>query len=117
MEQEEIKVTTHGLLYRLNSVDVMITTPRTESQEKALEALNGFINKLADTIKNNKDAAKHLCQSYLTACSSDSNLELHKDAPIDEQFQKAIIDCAVDDQKKIRKRLEGLYEALKKEKT
>jgi len=103
-------VTTHGLLYRLNSVDVILTTPRSETQLKALENVNLFIEKLSDAIKTNRELAKQICQSYLSACSSDQ----FKSIPVDEKFQKIIIQCAVDDQKKIRKKLENLLCSMNK---
>lgn len=110
VEQEEIKVTTHGLLYRLNSVDVILSTPRSESQQKALENVNLFLEKLSDAMKVNRETAKQTCQSYLSACSSDQ----FKSIPVDDKFQNIIIQCTVDDQKKIRKSLESILSTMSK---
>ncbi len=110
VEKEEIKVTTHGLLYRLNSVDVILTTPRTQSQEKALENVEQFFEKLLDLAKTDRQLAIHICQSYLSACTSDQ----FRSEPVDEKFLKLIVECAVDDQKKVRKKLENLFSSLTK---
>jgi BCL2-associated athanogene 2 len=110
VEKEEIKVTTHGLLYRLNSVDVVLTTPRTQSQEKALENVEQFLEKLLEIAKTDRQLAIHSCQSYLSACTSDH----FRSVPVDEKFLKLIVECAVDDQKKIKKKLENLFSSLTK---
>lgn len=110
VEQEEIKVSTSGLLYRLNSVDIAIKTPRNELQEKALENVTKVIEQLTEEVNSDRELAVQKCLSYLSACSS--NERSHCSTPSDEKFQSAIIECAVDDQKKIRKKLESLYEIL-----
>ncbi|XP_054153925.1 uncharacterized protein LOC128952540 isoform X2 [Oppia nitens] len=106
VDREEIKVTSHGLLYRLNSVDVILKTNRNKSQEKALETVNNAIEKLSDCAKYDKQSAKQLCQSYLSACSSDHSF---KSQTFDEAFQKQIIECTIDDQKRIKKSLENIF--------
>ncbi|CAG2118290.1 unnamed protein product, partial [Medioppia subpectinata] len=66
VEREEIKVASHGLLHRLNSIDIILKTTRNEAQEKALETVNTFIDKLSDSVNNDKELAKKVCQSYLS---------------------------------------------------
>ena len=105
-------MTTSGLLYRLNSVDVVIKTPRTESQEKALEVVTKYIEKLSDCIKTDREKAKQLCQSYLGACSS---ADIFGRQPVDEKFQKIVVECSLDDQKVVKKKLEILYMNLSRQ--
>ncbi|CAG2164519.1 unnamed protein product, partial [Oppiella nova] len=108
VEREEIKITSHGLLYRLDSVDINLKITRTVTQEKALENVNTFIDKLSDCVKNDRGCAKQLCQTYLSSCSSDH----FKPLPVDEQFQKTVIGCSLDDQKKIKKKLQNIFSSL-----
>ena len=98
-------MTTHGLLYRLNSVDVMVKTPRTESQQRALEDITRYIERLSDCVKTDRQRARQICQSYLGACSS---ADIFQDNT-DEKFQRIVVECSIDDQKMVKKKLEALY--------
>ena len=85
---------------------MIVKITRTETQQKALEAVTKYIEKLSDCVKTDKDKALHLCQSYLGACSS---ADIFNRVPVDEKFQRFVVECNLDDQKMVKKKLESLY--------
>ncbi|RWS17953.1 hypothetical protein B4U79_10416 [Dinothrombium tinctorium] len=103
VDKEEILATSDRMLCRLNSVEIQVITTRDEDQVNALQTVNMYIDNLVEMFKQNANQAIHLGRMYLNTCSSESNVGI-----VDEKFQKAIIACTADDQKKIRKRLESL---------
>lgn len=52
---------------------------------------------------DNLDSGKSELQSFYGACTSDVPV-----GPINQKFQSTIIGCAIEDQKKIKRRLETL---------
>lgn len=96
-------MTADRLFQRLMSVDVKVTTLRNDEQKVSLDQVNSFIEKLLSFHQDNPRKGIEMCQIYLNTCSPDSyNLVT------DEKFGSALIACAAEDQKKIRKRLEAL---------
>lgn len=105
-EREEIEITAQRLMGRTLTVEVCVTTPRNEQQQKALERVNTFIDELVTKIQTDLDGAKKSCYEYLNACLPEAK------GPINQKFQSAVIECTADDQKKIRKRLESLLATI-----
>ena len=103
MDKEEILLTADRLIQRLWSVEINVTTLRNDEQKVSLDQVNSCIEKLLSLHQENRQKGVEMCQIYLNTCSPDSyNL------PTDEKFGSALIACAAEDQKKIRKRLEAL---------
>lgn len=50
-----------------------------------------------------------MCYSYVNACGFQTTTD-NKDVPADRFFESAILGCTLDDQKKIKKRLQGLLD-------
>lgn len=105
-EREEIEVTAQRLLTRTLTVEVAVSTPRNDLQQKALNRINDFINMLVQKIQIDLESAREACKLYLNSCLSDGK------GPIDQRFQAVIIECTADDQKKTRKRLESLLTTI-----
>lgn len=82
-------------------------TDRDRIQEDALFQVNHLIDGLVICIKDNPTATRVKCLSYMAACTS-SNL----DGVSDKNFETAILGCTLDDQKRIRKRLQGLLDYM-----
>ncbi|XP_022660670.1 BAG family molecular chaperone regulator 2-like [Varroa jacobsoni] len=99
-EQEDLLFRRSGLLKRATTVDVTLLTPRTEQQVEALRVVTEVVDKLLTSFHD--DTTRELCEMYLNACLSEAT------GPIDHKFQSKIIECAVDDQKKIRKKLQNI---------
>lgn len=91
---------------RCASVEVQVMTPRNPTQQDALSQVDRLMEELLCRLKADLSGSKILCQAFLNACLSDAK------GPIDQKFQSVIIECAADDQKKIRKRLESLLRTI-----
>lgn len=105
VEVEEIEAMAERLICRCLTVDIGIITPRTEEQETALNKVNKLMHDIEHQFNLDIQKTLHRAKSYLNACLSEP-----VGAHIDHRFQGMIIECNIDDQKKIRKRLESLVE-------
>ena len=102
--------TSKQLTQVLSSVNISIANKRDAEQEKAFNYVNDLIKSLTEKLTSPKneeesESAKVLVQVYLNTCTSANDPRVR----IDEKFQKAIIACTIDDQKKFRKKLESLH--------
>lgn len=102
---EEIEAMAERLVCRCLTVDIGIITPRTEEQETALNKVNKLMHEIEQQFNLDIQKTLHRAKAYLNACLSEP-----VGAHIDHRFQGMIIECNIDDQKKIRKRLECLVE-------
>jgi BCL2-associated athanogene 2 len=83
---------------------------RDTSQVDSLSVINHLIDEVirfGDPITK-----RHKCQEYLNACSSDFQYSMtfttSTVAFIDKKFEGHLLGCTLDDQKRIKKRLEAL---------
>lgn len=88
---------------RCLTVEVKVLTQRDHMQEEALHQVNHYIDGLVRTLRTDPENAKARCISFMNACSSS-----HVEGVTDKQFESALLGCTVDDQKRIKKRLQGL---------
>ncbi|KFQ03776.1 BAG family molecular chaperone regulator 2, partial [Leptosomus discolor] len=93
-EREELNLTANRLMGRTLTVEVSVETIRNAQQ---------IVNKLLDDLED----AKIRLMSLYGACTSDVPA-----GPIDQKFQSVVIGCAIEDQKKIKRRLETLLRNL-----
>lgn len=105
-EREDISLTTERLLGRALAVEVSVTTPRNELQKAALTRVDNCIDNLLIRVQEDPAGSRSACEAYLNACSTDSC------GPFDQWFQSAVIECTADDQKKTRKRLQSIRDAI-----
>lgn len=105
VEVEEIEAMAERLVCRCLTVDIGIITPRTEEQETALNKVNKLMHEIEHQFNLDIQKTLHRAKAYLNACLSEP-----VGAHIDHRFQGMVIECTIDDQKKIRKRLECLVE-------
>lgn len=109
-EKEDIDATTNRLLNRCRTVDVSVSTPRNYDQERALRCVNEQIELLIDKMKEDLNVSKQVtCRRYLNACNPEQ-----PDGPIDQKFQASVIECTADDQKKIRRRLDHIFQLIER---
>ena len=107
-ESEEIVSTAERLICRCLTVEVSMTTPRSESQEKAVSRVNLRIQKLEQMCRESPSVnVLASIEACLNACLPEPQ------GPVDSRFQGEILDCTVDDQKNIRFQLRSLYEQIK----
>jgi BCL2-associated athanogene 2 len=105
VEKGEIEAMTERFICRCLTVEIGVITPRTEQQEAALNNVNKLLQELEHQVTVDSQKTLHKARSYLNACLSEPVT-----AHIDHRFQGMVIDCTIDDQKKIRRRLENLVE-------
>ncbi|XP_030744968.1 BAG family molecular chaperone regulator 2 [Sitophilus oryzae] len=88
---------------RCQTVEVHVLTHRDQMQEEALFQVNHLIDILVMDLRNDHEAARQRCLSYVNACSS-----IMIDGIMDKKFESALLGCTLDDQKRVKKRLQGL---------
>ncbi|EGT36170.1 hypothetical protein CAEBREN_16762 [Caenorhabditis brenneri] len=106
-DREEIEAITDRLTTRTKTVQVVVETPRNEEQKKALEDASVMIEDVGVLIQSDIEKAKLCLQTYLNACSYEETV-----GATCQNFLKIIIQCAADDQKRIKRRLENLMSQI-----
>ncbi|XP_019393130.1 PREDICTED: BAG family molecular chaperone regulator 2 [Crocodylus porosus] len=102
-EREELNLTASRLMGRTLTVEVSVETIRNPQQQESLSHATRMIDEIVDKLLNDlEDSRSHLMMLY-GACTSDV-----PSVPIDQKFQSVVIGCAIEDQKKIKRRLETL---------
>lgn len=94
---------------RCLTVEVKVLTQRDNQQEEALFQVNHLIDGLVVGLKTDPESAKAKCVSYMNACSSNM-----VEGITDKHFESALLGCTVDDQKKVKRRLQGLLTYFEK---
>ncbi|CAH2248787.1 BAG family molecular chaperone regulator 2 [Pelobates cultripes] len=102
-EREELTITADRLMNRTLTVEVSLETIRNPQQATALQHATAVIDEIAKKVTDNLETGRKQLISLYGACTSDIN-----QGPIDQKFQSIIIGCALEDQKKIKRRLEML---------
>lgn len=102
-DKEEIIHYTERIASRCGTVEISVRTIRNEMQEESLNQVNTFIDNLVIDLNGDPFVVKERCLSYVAACGS-SKL----DENVDKSFETALLGCSLDDQKRIRRRLQGL---------
>lgn len=102
-EREDIHRYADRVVSRCLTVEVRVLTHRDTMQEEAMHQVNSLIDSLVVGIKTDPDNSKARCVSYMNACSA----HLVQGAT-DKNFESALLGCTLDDQKRVKKRLQGL---------
>lgn len=102
-EKEELTLTAERLMGRTLSVEISVGTTRNSQQEEALQKATAMIDEIVKKLLSDMDGGRQRLMSLLSACISEA-----PPGPIDQKFQSIVISCALEDQKKIKRRLETL---------
>ncbi|XP_067466017.1 BAG family molecular chaperone regulator 2 [Thunnus thynnus] len=102
-EREELTLTANRLMGRTLCVEVSVGTIRNSQQEEALRKATSMIDEIVKKLMDNMDGARHQLLALHSACVTEA-----PPVPIDQKFQAIVISCALEDQKKIKRRLETL---------
>ncbi|XP_063775726.1 BAG family molecular chaperone regulator 2 [Pseudophryne corroboree] len=102
-EREELTLTADRLMSRIVTVEVTVETIRNPQQAVSLQQANLIIDEILKRVMDNLESGKKQLMNLYGACTSDV-----PPGPIDQKFQSIIIGCALEDQKKIKRRLETL---------
>lgn len=102
---QELIANIERLRERCQAVEVHVHTVRDEGQVKALDKINMVLQDLESQVNGNPTVTLSVSQrahSCLNACLPEAV------GAIDTRFQSLVLGCALDDQKKVRWRLESL---------
>ncbi|KAM8953052.1 BAG family molecular chaperone regulator 2 [Pelodytes ibericus] len=102
-EREELTITADRLMKRALTVEVSLETIRNPQQASSLQQATMIIDDIAKKVVENLETGRKQLMSLYGACTSEV-----PPGPIDQKFQSIIIGCALEDQKKIKRRLETL---------
>ncbi|XP_078397915.1 BAG family molecular chaperone regulator 2 [Cetorhinus maximus] len=102
-EREELNLTANHLIGRTLTVAVSVETIRNLQQEEALSKATMLIDEVVNKVLQDLGSTKNRLTALYNACSSEA-----PQGPIDQKFQSIIVGCALEDQKKIKNRLERL---------
>ncbi|XP_073531571.1 BAG family molecular chaperone regulator 2 isoform X2 [Phyllobates terribilis] len=108
-EREELTLTAERLMTRTVTVEVSVETIRNPQQASSLQQATLVIDEILKKVMDNLESGKKQLMSLYAACTSDV-----PPGPIDQKFQSIIIGCAIEDQKKIKRRLENLIRNIDK---
>ncbi|CAK1584306.1 unnamed protein product [Parnassius mnemosyne] len=98
------------ILARAMTVEVAVRTDRDSQQEEALHQVNMYIDQLVMSVHEDAVIAHTRCQTYMNACTSQPD----PCSGTDKNFESAILGCTLDDQKRVKKRLQGLLDYFAK---
>ncbi|XP_015598650.1 BAG family molecular chaperone regulator 2 [Cephus cinctus] len=96
------------LSMRCLTVEVLVKIQRDHVQQEALHQVNGLIDSLVVGLRNDPFSTRQRCAAFMNACSS------HTTGSSDKNFEMAILGCTLDDQKRVKKRLQGLLDYIDK---
>ncbi|XP_017754398.1 PREDICTED: BAG family molecular chaperone regulator 2 [Eufriesea mexicana] len=96
------------LSMRCLTVNILVKIERDQIQQEALYKVNGLIDSLVVGLRDDPIGTRERCASFMNACTS------HSFGHSDKNFETAILGCTLDDQKRIRKRLQGLLDYIDK---
>lgn len=102
-EKEELTLTANRLLGRTLSVEISIGTIRNSQQEEALQKATSIIDEIVKKLLDDMEGGRQRLLALHAACVTEA-----PPVPIDQKFQAVVISCALEDQKRIKRRLETL---------
>ncbi|XP_031694978.1 BAG family molecular chaperone regulator 2 [Anarrhichthys ocellatus] len=102
-EREELSLTANRLMGRTLCVEISIGTIRNSLQEEALRNATSVIDEIVKKLLDDMDGGRQQLLAVHAACVTEA-----PPVPIDQKFQAIVIGCALEDQKKIKRRLETL---------
>ncbi|XP_078461439.1 BAG family molecular chaperone regulator 2-like [Lampetra planeri] len=117
-EKEELAMTAERLLSRTLSVAVSLETVRSAAQREALRRATALVDGVAEQLQGAgdgddpgitaaADAAACRLLSFRNACSSEPSA-----GAVDHKFQATVISCALEDQKRLKRRVEMLLRGV-----
>ncbi|XP_041645170.1 BAG family molecular chaperone regulator 2 [Cheilinus undulatus] len=102
-EREELDLTANRLMGRTLSVEISVGTIRNSQQEEALNKATSIIDEIVKKLLDDMAGSRQKLLALHAACVTEA-----PPVPIDQKFQALVISCALEDQKKIKRRLETL---------
>lgn len=104
-DQQDVMSHVKRLRTRLATVTIQVETARDEVQSQAWAEVNARIDTLISSIENGENQSKKVLEKYLNSCSCETVTE-------DPNFEKLVLSCCLDDQKKVHRRLKMMAEQV-----
>lgn len=108
-DRDDVLHFTDRIVNRCLTVELQINTQRDIPQEEALHQINHLIDSLVVGMKTEPEIMRSKCIAYLNSCSSHS-----VQGALDKNFESLLLGCTIDDQKRVKKRLQGLHDYINK---
>ncbi|XP_030234449.1 BAG family molecular chaperone regulator 2 [Gadus morhua] len=102
-EREELSLTSNRLLGRTLCVEVSVGVIRNSEQDDALRQATSMIDEIVKKLLEDTGSNRQRLMALHAACVTEA-----PPVAIDQKFQAIVISCALEDQKKIKRRLETL---------
>lgn len=102
-EREELSLTANRLMNRTMAVEVSVGVLRNSQQSDALRQATSVIDEIVAKLMDDMDGCRKGLMALHAACVTEA-----PPVPIDQKFQALVISCALEDQKKIKRRLETI---------
>uniref|UniRef100_A0A8C8DBJ9 BCL2 associated athanogene 2 n=1 Tax=Oryzias sinensis TaxID=183150 RepID=A0A8C8DBJ9_9TELE len=102
-EREELSLTANRLMGRTLTVEISVGTIRNPQQEEALRKATSMIDEIVKKLLVDMEGGRQQLMALHAACVTEA-----PPVPIDQKFQVVVISCSLEDQKKIKQRLETL---------
>ena len=102
-EREELSLTANRLLGRAICVEVSVGVIRNSQQDDALRQATSMIDEIVKKLLEDAGGSRQRLMALHAACVTEA-----PPVAIDQKFQSIVISCALEDQKKIKRRLETL---------
>lgn len=96
---------------RTMTVEVSVGTVRNPQQEDALNKATSIIDEAAQKPLDDLESGRRRLLALHAACLTEAPAV---PVPVDQRFQAVVISCALEDQKKIKRRLETLLRNVEK---
>ncbi|XP_022107795.1 BAG family molecular chaperone regulator 2-like [Acanthaster planci] len=103
-ERDELELYMDRLTNRLLTVNISVEIFRTPPQEESFHLVKTLLGKLQKNLMQG-ETDPSMTRRYLNSCMAEAS------GPVDDAFQGALLGCAVEDQKEIRKMLTLMWEA------
>ncbi|ODN02474.1 BAG family molecular chaperone regulator 2 [Orchesella cincta] len=108
IELDEVTRYIKRLAQRSAAIKIEISTERSVPQQESLHAVNTLIDALIREVKTDVAMARRRCSSYLNSCLDITDTMYQESCGIDAPFELAVLGCTLEDQKRVKKRLNGL---------
>lgn len=105
-EREEVELRLDHLVKRCLGVEIEVQIIRNQSQQLAIQRIGDILEALVESAHNDLRRSKAKTERYLNSCLTEPK------GPIDESFQNTLLECAAEDQKEVRKKLQSLHEKM-----
>lgn len=108
-DRDDIERYADRIFARCSTIDVSVKTIRDKIQEDSLYQINKLIDNLVKDLQSDPDATRMKCLAFMNSCTS-----YCENGEEDKHFEQVLLGCTIDDQKRVKRRLQGLMNYIEK---